>query len=185
MSHDTFQGGVTPAGAAPVADRPADTPTDAPAHAPVPPLPPAPPAFAVAAAVAPPTAVRSGRRAVRPAGPPAAPPKATGREAESHAADVLGLLVRQAPRANVIAIHLNMYEVPYIAVQLHGPDALGRLVAYQNLYGGQEALIHKDHGEAVYSEVNLTVEGVPVQVWTLSEVVDESGPADDTAGGLS
>jgi hypothetical protein len=106
-----------------------------------------------------------------PPAPPAVPPRDPfGRVQEGNAAEVLGRLVREAPAANVISLHLSLWGAPYIAVQLHGVDAMARLVAWQEQYGGDNMISHADYGFAVYSELNTLVDGVPVQVWSQAEV---------------
>jgi hypothetical protein len=167
MSHDTYSHGVVPLGVAPVQGRPAAEQAAPPQEQAAPQAPPAAagglqePVAAVLPAVAP----------AAPPAPPAVPPRDPfGRVQEGNAAEVLGRLVREAPAANVISLHLSLWGAPYISVQLHGVDAMARLVAWHEQYGDETLISHTDYGFAVYSELNTLVDGVPVQVWSQAEV---------------
>jgi hypothetical protein len=166
MSHDTYSHGVVPLGVAPVQGRPAAEQA-APVVPPQEQAPPQAPPVAVGGPQEPVAAVMP----AAPPAPPAAPPRDPfGRVQEGNAAEVLGRLVREAPAANVISLHLSLWGAPYISVQLHGVDAMARLVAWHEQYGDETLISHTDYGFAVYSELNTLVDGVPVQVWSQSEV---------------
>jgi hypothetical protein len=127
------------------------------------------------------TLAEDDQAAAEPEQPTAAEPTEAARELEAHAADVLKRILTEAPTPASITMHTDKWPAPYLAVMYFLDAELSQLRACEELYGGEirtgdesevgEVQARNGHR---YSELVVTVDGVPVTFWTLipAEVLD-------------